>query len=112
MIRELFGNESAAIALLTLYHHRELHASAIAKDAGKALHPILNQLDRFESAGILISRQVGRSRLYSFNQKSPFYRPLMEILGIEYSSLSQEQKEILFKHRRPRRKGKPVKAVS
>ncbi|EMM94286.1 hypothetical protein LEP1GSC158_0666, partial [Leptospira interrogans serovar Zanoni str. LT2156] len=48
---------------------------------------------------------------FSFNQKSPFVKPLKEILSIFYNSLSIEEKESIFStRRRPREKGKPVYA--
>ena len=105
----LLGNRSAEIALLFIYHYGEIHASAIAADAGLHKTAVLNQLDRFERAGVLVSKQFGRSRVYSFNPKSPFTRPLKELVKIAYESILPEERAELFKTRhRPRRKGKPV----
>lgn len=105
----IFGNKTASKVLIHLYHYNELHASAISQDYGIALTPIKNQLDRFEKAGILVSRTIGRSRLYSFNPKSPFVKGIKLILEIFYNSLTIEEKETLFStRRRPREKGKPI----
>ena len=109
MLKGIFGNQTAEKALLHIIHYGEIHASAIAKDYGIALNPIKGQLDRFEQAGILASKEVGRSRLYFFNPKSVFLRPLKEILQIAYESIPLKERESLFaSRRRPRRKGKPV----
>lgn len=105
----IFGNKTASRVLIHLYHYNELHASAIAKDYNVALTPILNQLDRFEKVAILVSKLVGKSRVYSFNPKSPFVKGIKGLIEIYYNSLSLEEKESLFKtRRRPRDKGKPV----
>jgi hypothetical protein len=70
---------------------------------------VLNQLERFENAGILVSKQIGRSRLYSLNKKSPYYKPIDEMLRIAYESIPLEERMQRFKtRRRPRRKGKPI----
>lgn len=82
MLEGLFGNRSAEKVMLSIYNHGELHASAIAQQHQTALDPIKKQLERFEEAGFLVSRIVGRSRLYKFNETNPFIHPLKELLKI------------------------------
>ena len=109
MLEGLFGNKTAEKVLLHIFHYGEIHASAIAEDYGMSKTPINNQLNRFENAGILVSKQMGRSRVYSMNQKSPYYGPVYEILRIAYEAIPlSERMKIYKKRRRPRRKGKPV----
>lgn len=109
MLKGIFGNKNAERVLLHIYHYGEVNGSAIAKDYKIALDPILKQLARFEEAGILLSKEVGRSRLYSFNPKSPFLKPVKEILELAYRSIPMKEREKLFqKRRRPRKKGKRV----
>lgn len=86
MLEGLLGNKSAEKVMLALYASKELHASAIAQLYDTALDPIKKQLERFEEAGLLVSRVVGRSRLYSFNEKSPIIAPLKELLAIAYKT--------------------------
>ncbi|EMJ71615.1 hypothetical protein LEP1GSC034_2948 [Leptospira interrogans str. 2003000735] len=100
---------TASRVLLHVYHYNEIHSSAIANDYGKTVTPIRLQLERFEKAGILVAKNVGRSRVFAFNQKSPFVKPIKEILSIFYNSLIIEEKENIFStRRRPREKGRPV----
>jgi len=109
MLEGIFGNKTAEMVLLHIYHYGEIHASAIAEDYQVSKTPILNQLERFENASILLSKQVGKSRVYSLNKKSPYYKPIFEILKISYESIPLEKRVQLFKaRRRPRRKGKPI----
>jgi hypothetical protein len=110
MLEYIFGNKTAEIVLLNIFHYGEIHASGIAENTGTAITPIKNQLDRFEKGGILVSKLVGRSRLYFFNKKSPLLKPVKELLRIVYEATPLTQREKLFStRRRPRRKGKPIK---
>ena len=110
MLEGLFGNKTAEKALLHIFHYGESYASAIAADFNTALNPVRKQLDRFEQAGILVAKNVGRSRVYTFNPKSPYTTPLKKIIEIAYSNIPSAKREELFStRRRPRRRGKPVK---
>ena len=109
MFEGIFGNKTAEKILLHVFHYGEIHASAIARDYRVALNPVKQQLTRFEAAGILVSKKVGRSRVYAFNPKSPFMKPIRELLRIGYESIPLKEREILFEtRRRPRREGKAV----
>ena len=110
MLEDIFGSKIAEQVLIHIYHNGESHASAIAKDFDLALTSIIHQLDRFERVGVLISKKVGRSRLYSFNPKSAYAKPIKTIAEIAYEKIPLKERQRLFSHRRrPRRKGKPVK---
>tara|TARA_B110001454_G_scaffold158569_1_gene147883 strand:- start:19158 stop:19490 length:333 start_codon:yes stop_codon:yes gene_type:complete len=109
MLEGIFGNKTAEKVLLHIFHYGESHASAIAGDFKMAHNPIIQQLNRFELAGILISKEMGRSRVYSFNPKSPLLKPVKELIEIAYESISISERQKIFQvRRRPRRKGKPV----
>lgn len=110
MLEGIFGNKTAEKVLLHIFHYGESHASAIAKDFEVALNPIIQQLNRFELAGILVSKEMGRSRIYSFNPKSPMVTPIKDLIEIAYEAISLSERQKIFQNRRrPRRKGKPVK---
>ena len=82
MLEGLFGNKSAEKVMLSIFNHGELHASAIAQLYNTSLDPIKKQLERFEEAGFLTSRIIGRSKLYKFNDQHPMIKPLMQLLSI------------------------------
>ncbi len=95
--------------MLHLYHYGETYPSAIAKDYDIAITPILHQLKKFESEGILASKKAGRTRLYLLNPKNPYFGPLKELIGITYNAIPLKEREKLFrKHRKPRRSEKPI----
>jgi hypothetical protein len=109
MLEGIFGNKTAERVLLHVFHYGEIHASAIAQDYGCAINPVKGQLDRFEKAGVLVSKLHGRARVYSFNPKSTLVAPVKELVKIVYESIPLKDRERIFgTRRRPRRKGKPV----
>ncbi|OUR95694.1 hypothetical protein A9Q84_14430 [Halobacteriovorax marinus] len=109
MLDKLFGNKTLAMIFLNLFHYGEVYSGLIEKNTGKGSRAVLNQLSKMEEAGIFVSREVGRTRLYQFNRKSSFIKPLKEIINITYSNMSIKMKEEMFKERmRPRAKGKEV----
>jgi hypothetical protein len=109
MLEGIFGNKTAEKVLLHIFHYGESHASGIAKDFNAALNPIIQQLDRFEESGVLVSKEVGRSRIYSFNAKSPLANPVRKLIEIAYEGIPLLERQKIFEtRRRPRRKGKPI----
>ena len=109
MIEGIFGNKTAEKILLHLFHYHEIYAAAIAHDYNESIHPVQRQLERFERAGVLVSKLMGRTRVYRFNPKSPFMKPIQAIVEIAYESIALNDREKLFgERRRPRKKGKVV----
>jgi predicted transcriptional regulator len=109
MLDKIFGNETISMIYLNLFHYDEVYSALIEKNTGIGSRAVLNQLNKMEEAGVLVSRSVGRTRLYQFNPKSPFVKPIKEIIEIIYSNMNIKMKEKMFKERmRPRAKGKEV----
>ena len=109
MLEKIFGNQTLSMILLNLYHYGEVYAALIEKNTGTGSRAVLNQLDKMEEAGVFVSRTRGRTRLYTFNSKSPFVRPIKDLIEIVYSNMTIKQKEEIFSERlRPRAKGKEV----
>lgn len=109
-IEALFGNATAGRLMLYLFHHGEAYPTGAAKDLGLSLSPVQRQLEKFEAAGLLVSRLVGRTRVYTFNPKHPATSKLRDLVGVFYEGLPLQERERLFSNRRrPRRRGKPVR---
>lgn len=109
MLEAILGNKTAAKVMLYLVHYGEAYANGLAKDMGIALNQVQKQLDKFESAGVLISKKTGTVRIYTFNPKSGAVKKLIELISTFYEAIPLQQREIMFQNRRrPRRKGKPV----
>jgi len=109
MLNKLFGNETLPLIFLNLFHYDEVYCAMLEKNTGIGSRAILNQLNKMEESGILVSREVGRTRLYKFNLKSPYVKPIKTLIDVSYSNLSIKNKEKMFQERmRPRSKGKRV----
>ena len=108
-LETLLGSRTAEKVLLYLVHHGEAYPNGAARDLGISLGAVQRQLDRFEGAGFLISRLLGRTRIYTFNPKHPATAPLLELLEFYYEAILLSGREAVFRtRRRPRRRGKPV----
>ncbi len=109
-LEAIFGNRTAPRLMLYLLHYGEVYPTGAARDLGLSLSPVQRQLEKFENAGLLISKLVGGTRVYSFNPKHPATERLKELVRLFYESMSLQERESMFKtRRRPRRRGKPVR---
>ena len=109
MLEGLFGNKSMELVLLNLFHYSSIHGRAIARNINQYPSAIAKQLDKLEAMGLVVSQEQGRTRVYQFNPKSPYVKPLKDLLAITYNSMSYEMKRELFAERgRPRAKGKEI----
>lgn len=109
MLETIFGNQTAAKLMLYLFHYGEAYASGVSKDMGITLSQVQKQLDKFESAGILVSKKLGTTRIYQFNPKLGVVKNIIELIEVFYESIPLPEREKIFnKRRRPRRRGKPL----
>ncbi len=109
MLQSILGSINAERALLFLYCRNEGYARQMARFFGTALRPIQRQLQKLESAGVLYSRQLGRTRVYEFDPRYPFLPELKALLakGLEFYPDS-ERAELMMNRRRPRKADKPL----
>lgn len=108
MLEKILGSKIAAKCMLSLYRYEEIWPSAIANDFKLTKSAVQKQLERFEDAGVLVSKLVGRTRVYLWNGKSPVSNALKNLVKIYYDDLFFDEKESFFPRRRPRAKNKPV----
>lgn len=109
MLAALLGSLSSERVLLYLAARREGYAREIARFYHTSVTPIQKQLEKLAAAGILCSRDVGRTRLYAFEPRYPFKAELTALLHKALSFYPVEAQEaLLLNRRRPRRPGKPL----
>lgn len=109
MLSSLLGSISGERTLLFIYARGEGYGREIARFFNTDLAPIQRGLEKFEANGLLNSRLVGKTRLYSFNPRYAL-RPEVENLlkkAIKFYPPNQ-QEALLMNRRRPRRSGKPL----
>jgi predicted ArsR family transcriptional regulator len=109
MLIPLLGTENCERVLIFLLTRNEGYAREIAHFFDTNLYAIQRQLDKLESGGVLVSRMVGRTRLYQFNPRYPFLNELKQLLEKALSFYPEEVREnLVMNRRRPRKRDKPL----
>jgi DNA-binding transcriptional ArsR family regulator len=109
MLEGLFGNPVIERIFFTLLVYNETYALGLAKTFGESLNKFQQQLKRLEDGGIIVSRLVGKTRVYTFNPRYPFLKELKALVSKAYEFLPENEKEKYYRRRtRPRRAGKPL----
>lgn len=108
MLEAILGSTNAERVLVFLQARGEGFASEMAAFYDTDLYGIQKQLERLEAGGVLISRKIGRTRLYTFNPRYALKDEIRALLERALAFYPQHlQADLLMNRRRPRRKGKP-----
>jgi hypothetical protein len=108
MFEALFGNQNVEKVLFYLLNNGEAYPRALALALGASLSPIQKQLQRLEAGGIVVSRLVGRTRVFQINPRYAFKGELEALLAKAFKTLPDSQVRGIYARRsRPRRSGKP-----
>ena len=109
MIEVLLGSKNAERVLIYIFTRGEGYPREIARFFSTDLKSIQKQLDKLEAGGVLVSREVGRTRPYTFNPRYPFLNELKALLEKALSFYPElEQEELIMNRRRPRARGKEL----
>lgn len=109
MLTPLLGTENSERVLIFLLTRDNGYAREIAQFFDTNLYAIQRQLDKLEAGSVLISRTVGRTRLYQLNPRYAFLKELKQLLEKAFSFYPEEMREdLLMNRRRPRRRDKPL----
>ena len=109
MIEALLGSKNAERVLIYIFSREEGYPREIARYFNTDLKSIQKQLDKLERGGVLVSREVGRTRPYTFNPRYPFLSELKTLLEKALSFYPQnEQEDLVMNRRRPRARGKTL----
>lgn len=101
MLEALLGSVSCERVLVLLHEQREGYPRQIARFWDAALFPIQRQLEKLEKSGILQSRMLGRTRLYSFSPDYPFGAELGALLERAVSLYPEKERKRLRSCRKP-----------
>lgn len=109
MLEELFGSKNRERVLQFILARDEGYAKEIADFYDSSLDPIQKQLERLELGGILLSKTVGRTRLFMINPYYAFKDELISLLEKARAYYDpKEQERLLMSCKRPKRTGKPL----
>jgi hypothetical protein len=108
MLEALFGNPVIEKIFFTLLICNESYPLGLAKTFNEPVNKFQQQLKRMEEGGIIVSRLVGRTRIYTFNPRYTFLMELKALISRAYEFVPETEKERFYSKRtRPRRAGKP-----
>jgi len=109
VLEPILGSSSCEKVLIFLLSRGEGYAREIARFFATDLDPIQKQLIKLEAGAVLVSRAVGRTRLFSFNPRYPMIDELRALLEKTLQFYPEDMRErLLMDRRRPRRRGKPL----
>ena len=107
-LADLIGSKTAEKIFLYLHHYPEGHARGIANEMRMGFSQVDRQLKKYEDVGLLLSRQVGKTRVYLFNPRYIFYSQVKEMVTKLYKAIPLAEKKELFPIRqKPRHRNKP-----
>jgi hypothetical protein len=108
VLEGLFGNPVIEKIFFTLFVYGEGYPLGMAKNFDEPVNKFQQQLKRLEDGGVIVSRLVGRVRLYTFNPQFPFVEELKTLIAKAFAFVPKKEKALYYRKRtRPRRAGKP-----
>ncbi len=108
-LEPILGSTNAERVLVYILARGQGYTREIARFFETNPDSIQKQLAKFETGGVLISKQVGRTVLYQFNPRYAFLPELKDLIEKSLSFYPEEERERLKMGRsRPRRRGKPL----
>jgi hypothetical protein len=109
VLEAIVGSSAAEKVLLYLQNYEQAYGREIAATFELANSQVQKQLLKLESGGLLVSRLIGRTRLYQWNPRNPLVPPLRAFLAVALDSLPANEQQLFFRKRtRPRRSGKAL----
>lgn len=103
MLVPLLNSENKERALIFLFARQEGYATEIARFFDTDLYGIQNQLDRLEAGGVVVSKRMGKTRVFTLNPRYALIDELKSLLERALSFYPQELRdELLMNRRRPR----------
>lgn len=109
MLKPILRTRETEWILLFIASRGAGYAQEIADFFKANLRSVQRQLERLEAGGVLASRKVGKTRLFTFDPRYPFRDSVISLVSNVKKFYPKKLIETLdFNRRRPRRSGKPM----
>ena len=109
MLEALLGSRTRERVLMFVLARDSGYGTEISQFFDVDVAPVQKQLEKLEAGGVLVSKPVGRTRVYSFNPRFAFRTELLALLAKALSFYPADVRLALAgNRRRPRRAGKPL----
>ena len=89
----LFGNPIIEKILFSLFVYGDAYPLGMARNFDEPVNRFQQQLKRLEDNSIVVSRLIGKVRLYTFNPRYPFLKELKALIEKAYGFLPEKEKE-------------------
>jgi biotin operon repressor len=107
VLEAIVGSAAAEKVLLYLQNYEQAYGREIAATFELSNSQVQKQLLKLESGGLLVSRLVGRTRLYQWNPRNPLVPAFRSFLAFALASVPANEQQRFFRTRtRPRRSDK------
>lgn len=107
MLESLFGNRVVEKILFFLETYGQGYPNGMAVFYDIPVNGIQQQLRRLENGGVVVSKLMGRTRIYQFNLRYPFLEELKKLLQKALNFFPRDEINKYYRQRvRPQRKGK------
>ena len=109
VLNSILCSQEAEKVLMFITVRERGYAYEIAKFYKTNLRGIQKQLQRLEYDGVLSSKKVGRTRVFTFDPRYLFLEEVKQLLNkaLEYYP-PQLREDLIYRRERPRRTGKPL----
>lgn len=112
MLEGVLGNINKERVLVYVIARGEGYPREMAAFFDAPLTPIQKQTEKLETAGVLYSRFVGRSRVYALNPRCVYINELKALINRVLEFYPEDIQDALMNdRRRPRKPEKPLKRV-
>ncbi len=99
MLEPIFGSKYREQVLQFILANESGYGTEIKNFYKIGLDPVQKQLERLELGSVLVSKNIGKTIVYSFNPRYAFLDELKTLLIKE---------QLTMNRKRPRRQGKPL----
>lgn len=110
MLSVLFGSKCREQVLQFILANDTGYGTQIKNFYSIGLDSVQKQLEKLELGGVLVSLNIGRTIVYSFNPRYAFLEEIKVLLLKAREFYKPELKEnLIMIRKRPRRQGKPLR---
>lgn len=109
MLEYILGTLNKERILQYIFARKSGYAREIAEFYNVEVTPIQYQLNKLEIGNILYSKFSGKTKVFYYNPRYPFYNELIKLIEKSLEFIIPSDKEKLINYRsRPRRSRKPL----
>lgn len=108
MLDTLLGSKTAEQVILYICYVGEGHIRRIAKQLNLSSSQVDRTIKRFEAGGILVAKDVGRTRVFSINPRLAIKAELIALVDKCFSLMTDAERAPFTQRKRPRRTGKTL----